>query len=81
MDDKFIINYSKWIPAYICRSCKKEVEYEHVFDSRGVCPLCGASDGSTVVDVRKTAKRLKTIKYKSWWKRLIMGSEKMWEYK
>ena len=35
--------------VHLCKTCKKQLSFNTVMGSHGVCPLCGASSGSTVV--------------------------------
>jgi len=59
-----------WESAYCCVKCDGWLSWRSVMGSHGVCPLCGNSSESTVIDTYKRSYYKKIINpwYKFWLK-------------
>ena len=60
----------KYVAAYFCLSCDKQLSYGQMMDSHGVCPHCGAGGSATIVDCIRRRVPLATWweEVKFWWR-------------
>ena len=48
---------TRWKAFHVCRQCDQEVSENDMMYNHGVCPNCGHSSGSTVVNCKTKSRR------------------------
>lgn len=55
-----------WYGIDVCVKCHKELTDNQRYYSKGICPFCGESSNSTIVDTMKVV--LRKVEHHPWWR-------------
>lgn len=78
--EDWVVRRGPWESVYFCVKCGGELSYNVKMGRHGICPLCGNTEGCTIIETVLKARRKVYTYIPKWWERLFLMKKPHWHW-